>query len=172
MSKAVNAEPTKPRRPDVENYLPFVEAIAYRMARKLPRHLDPRDLIQQGFIGLLDAADRFHPGHGVKFQTFAYRRVSGAIYDALRRQNGTRKQPPELYSPSSVNLETPEALFQRNEGAEWVRRAVDQLPDRERLVIQRYYFDEATMKAIGFELGIGESRVFQLHARAIRRLRG
>jgi DNA-directed RNA polymerase sigma subunit (sigma70/sigma32) len=45
------------------------------------------------------------------------------------------------------------------------------LPPREQKVIGLYYYGEATMKQIGAEIGVNESRVSQLHARAIRRLR-
>jgi RNA polymerase sigma factor for flagellar operon FliA len=45
------------------------------------------------------------------------------------------------------------------------------LPPRERKVIGLYYYGEATMKQIGAEIGVNESRVSQLHARAVQRLR-
>ena len=44
------------------------------------------------------------------------------------------------------------------------------LPPRERKVIALYYFRDVTMKQIGAEIGVNESRVSQLHARAIQRL--
>ena len=49
--------------------------------------------------------------------------------------------------------------------------AIASLPQRERRLIGLYYFGEVTMKQIGAELGVNESRVSQLHARAIHRLR-
>ena len=49
--------------------------------------------------------------------------------------------------------------------------AIKGLPWRERKVIGLYYYGEVTMKHIGAEIGVNESRVSQLHARAIRRLR-
>jgi hypothetical protein len=52
-----------------------------------------------------------------------------------------------------------------------VRAAIQALPVRERKVIGLYYYGEVTMKQIGAEIGVNESRVSQLHARAIRRLR-
>jgi len=52
-----------------------------------------------------------------------------------------------------------------------VRAAIQSLPWRERKVIGLYYYGEVTMKQIGAEIGVNESRVSQLHARAIRRLR-
>jgi RNA polymerase sigma factor for flagellar operon FliA len=45
------------------------------------------------------------------------------------------------------------------------------LPPRERRILALYYFGEATMKQIGQQIGVNESRVSQLHARAIQRLR-
>jgi DNA-binding CsgD family transcriptional regulator len=52
-----------------------------------------------------------------------------------------------------------------------VRAAIASLPARERRVVALYYYGEATMKQIGAEIGVNESRVSQLHARAIQRLR-
>ena len=52
-----------------------------------------------------------------------------------------------------------------------MRAAIASLPIRERKVISLYYYGEATMKEIGSEIGVNESRVSQLHARAIKRLR-
>ena len=52
-----------------------------------------------------------------------------------------------------------------------MRAAIASLPPREQKVIGLYYYGEATMKQIGAEIGVNESRVSQLHARAIRRLR-
>ncbi len=52
-----------------------------------------------------------------------------------------------------------------------VRQAIQSLPWREQKVIGLYYYGEVTMKQIGQEIGVNESRVSQLHARAIRRLR-
>ena len=45
------------------------------------------------------------------------------------------------------------------------------MPERERRIITLYYFEEATMKQIGTAIGVNESRVSQLHARAVQRLR-
>jgi RNA polymerase sigma factor FliA len=49
--------------------------------------------------------------------------------------------------------------------------ALDDLPERERLVLTLYYFEELTMKEIGLTLGVVESRVSQIHSTAVLRLR-
>ena len=61
--------------------------------------------------------------------------------------------------------------YERDEVTARVRHAIASLPAREQRVIALYYYNEVTMKDIGAELGVNESRVSQLHARAIRRLR-
>src|SRR5437588_13110013 len=79
--------------------LPFVEALARRMASTMPHSIDLGDLVQDGVIGLIDAARRFDEDRGIKFETFAERRVRGAMIDALRRDawpRGVRRARREL----------------------------------------------------------------------------
>lgn len=61
-----------------------VRPIAERLRSTLPSHVDIDDLIQQGYLGLRDAMQRFDPDHGVRFETFSSRRISGAMQDWLR----------------------------------------------------------------------------------------
>jgi RNA polymerase sigma factor for flagellar operon FliA len=49
--------------------------------------------------------------------------------------------------------------------------AINNLPERERLVMTLYYYEETTMKEIGLILGVVESRVSQIHASAVLHLR-
>jgi RNA polymerase sigma factor for flagellar operon FliA len=49
--------------------------------------------------------------------------------------------------------------------------AIEELPERERLVLTLYYYEELTMKEIGLTLGVVESRVSQIHSAAVLRLR-
>ena len=79
--------------------LPFVEALARRMASSMPHSIDIGDLVQDGVLGLIDAAHRFDEARGIKFETFAERRVRGAMIDALRKDawpRGVRRQRREL----------------------------------------------------------------------------
>ncbi len=217
----------------VEAGLPFVEALARRMAATMPHSIDLSDLVQDGVIGLIDAAHRFDDSRGIKFETFAERRIRGAMIDALRKDawpRGVRRVRRELeaareklraslgHEPSLADLaeaigsdekrlgktivrintiestspfssaesvdeaqlpavlvpaepERPDMQYERDEVKARVRNAIATLPVREQRVIALYYYNEVTMKDIGAELGVNESRVSQLHARAIRRLR-
>ncbi len=213
--------------------LPFVESLARRVASSMPHSIELGDLVQDGMLGLIDAAYRFDEARGIKFETFAERRVRGAMIDALRRDawpRGVRRQRRELEAareelrrelgvePSLADLaarvgsdETrlgrtivrintiestsplsagenvdgstlpavlvpseppaPDRAFEDREVRDRVRAAIASLPPRERKVIGLYYYGEATMKQIGAEIGVNESRVSQLHARAVQRLK-
>ena len=213
--------------------LPFVESLARRVASSMPHSIELGDLVQDGMLGLIDAACRFDEARGIKFETFAERRVRGAMIDALRRDawpRGVRRQRRELEaareelrrelgaepsladlaarvgsdearlgrtivrintiestSPLSagdnrrrldaaggaraVGAAAPDRAYEEREVRDRVRAAIASLPPRERKVVALYYYAEATMKQIGAEIGVNESRVSQLHARAVQRLR-
>jgi RNA polymerase sigma factor for flagellar operon FliA len=213
--------------------LPFVESLARRMASTMPHSIDLGDLVQDGVLGLIDAAHRYDEARGIKFETFAERRVRGAMIDALRRDawpRGVRRVRRELEAAREelrrelgaeptlsdlarrvgadearlertivrintiestsplANLDTldsaslpavlvpseppaPDRVYEQRQTTDRVRRALAELPARERRIIGMYYFGEATMKQIGEAIGVNESRVSQLHARAIQRLR-
>ncbi len=217
----------------ITDSVPFVEALARRMAASMPHSIDLGDLVQDGLIGLIDAANRFDESRGIKFETFAEQRVRGAMIDALRRDawpRGVRRARRELEAarehlrresgsePSLADLakhmgsdETrlsrtivrintiestspltsddavdsahlpavlvppevpaPDLECERREAATRVREAIKALPCRERKIIGLYYYGDVTMRQIGSEIGVNESRVSQLHARAVRRLR-
>jgi RNA polymerase sigma factor for flagellar operon FliA len=71
----------------------------------------------------------------------------------------------------SVNRGTPFDLFAGQELRNQLKRQIDDLPGKEKMVMSLYYSDEMTMKEIGRILDLTESRVCQLHTQAIARLR-
>jgi len=72
----------------------------------------------------------------------------------------------------TVDHGNPLELLKSSELREGMKKAVNQLPEKERLVLALYYYEELTMKEIGKVLNLTESRVCQLHTQAILRLRG
>jgi RNA polymerase sigma factor for flagellar operon FliA len=67
--------------------------------------------------------------------------------------------------------ESPFAVYERHELRQRLAAAVELLPEKERLVISLYYVEELTMKEIGSIIGVNESRVSQIHSKAVGRLR-
>jgi RNA polymerase sigma factor for flagellar operon FliA len=84
-------------------------------------------------------------------------------------ENVDESQLPAVMVPAEP--ERPDLQYERDEVKARVRHAIATLPPREQRVIALYYYREVTMKDIGTALGVNESRVSQLHARAIKRLR-
>jgi RNA polymerase sigma factor for flagellar operon FliA len=68
----------------VEEHLPLVNHVMFQVAVHFPRHVDRRELIHAGALGLVEAAKRFDDGRGVPFNRFAAQRIRGAIIDAVR----------------------------------------------------------------------------------------
>ena len=68
----------------VLQYSPLVKFVAGRVRSGLPSTIDQNDLVSDGVIGLMDAIDKFDPGRGLQFQTYAVSRIRGAIVDGLR----------------------------------------------------------------------------------------
>ena len=66
------------------HYAPLVKYVASRVATGLPASVEQADLVSYGVFGLIDALQKFEPGRGNKFETYAIPRIKGAIIDELR----------------------------------------------------------------------------------------
>lgn len=91
----------------------------------------------------------------------------------------TEDLPPdylEKYSREDVleeiNEGNPLKMLVDMEFKDKLKQAIDQLPSKEKLVLSLYYYEELTMKEAGRVMELTESRVCQLHAQAVLRLRG
>jgi RNA polymerase sigma factor for flagellar operon FliA len=74
-----------------------------------------------------------------------------------------------IESPSNMN---PDVMVEREEIKNMIIESIKKLPDKEKKVIVLYYYEDLTLKEIGEVLEVTESRVSQLHTKAIMRLRG
>jgi RNA polymerase sigma factor for flagellar operon FliA len=71
----------------------LVKSLAWKARTGLPHSVDIDDLIGYGQVGLSEAAKAYDPSRGVKFSTFAYYRVRGAIFDGLTMMSWFRRSP-------------------------------------------------------------------------------
>ena len=222
----------------VEQYLPLVRHVVYRLAITLPSTLEREDLVGVGVLGLIRAIHTFDASRGVALKTHAYNLVRGAVIDELRRHDflprGRREQRRVIEQereaffrahgsyPSSEQLaeltglsedlidavaaaeratrwlsldqqaesgahesEAPsllgalrdasacdplEATLAR-ESQQVLAEAIAELPRKERLVIVLYYAEGVFLRDIAEVLEVTESRVSQLHTKALSRLR-
>ncbi|NIO03591.1 MAG: FliA/WhiG family RNA polymerase sigma factor [Proteobacteria bacterium] len=215
-------------------FAPLIQVIVNRIALRLPPHVDPKELINSGVIGLIDAMEKYDPLRGTSFKTYAEFRIRGAILDELRildwfprsirqkvnrlegafteleRQLGRAATDEEVADALKINLDEfyeilaqasavslvsihdigkeegeerslldciasgedgPAAALESQELYEAIGKAIERLPENERIVISLYYYDELTMREIGRILNLTESRVSQIHTKAILRLK-
>lgn len=206
----------------VMQYAPLVKYVAGRMRTRLPDTVDQDDLVSDGVLGLMDAVERFDPGRGLTFQTFAVPRIRGAIIDGMRAMDFVpRSVRDKLRTVQKAQLALEERLGRSPEVDEVARetgmpihqvrdlakqasgnhanlddfdladelasaadhavetgddnallmRVVQELAERDQVVIALYYFEGLTLAEIGAVLGVTESRVSQLHSRATATLR-
>ncbi len=89
--------------------------------------------------------------------------------DVFSDQDGTEGTANTIPSPKALE---PPWLVAQAEIKEVIAAAIDKLPEKERLVVSLYYYEGFTLKEIATTLEVSESRISQLHTKAILRLRG
>ena len=176
----------------IVNYLPLVDFLAGRLGRHV--HASYRaDLYSFGVEGLMDAIDKFRPEMGNRFETYGSCRIRGAMSDGIRKMSwlprGAENRSSriiETFVPvdfqaarTPVGARLQDCLSDRTAGTPFddlllradhdeVVAAVQGLPDRERNVVVEHYYAQKQLKEIGRDMGVTESRVCQLHRRALR----
>jgi RNA polymerase sigma factor for flagellar operon FliA len=78
----------------------------------------------------------------------------------------------DVTAPNGFQGDDPASSAERSEQKRLLAEAINALPDRERMVISLYYYDNLTQKEIAEVLGVTESRVCQIHTKAVLRLQG
>ena len=98
-------------------------------------------------------------------------RTSVAALDELWSPTGGGDQIALIDTIEDETGPDPEFSLEQTEIREALAEAISGLPEREKLVVTLYYYEELTLREIGEVLGVTESRVSQLHTKAILRLK-
>jgi RNA polymerase sigma factor FliA len=220
------------------HYAPLVKYVASRVATGLPASVEQADLVSYGMFGLIDALQKFEPGRGNKFETYAIPRIKGAIIDELRAMDWVprsirfkareiekahsdleamlKRQPTETEMAERLGISRselhdvvsqisfvsvlaldelvsvgadrgeqvslidtladkhldPTSGVESQETRGLLAAAINSLSEREKIVVTLYYFEGLTLAEIGEILGVTESRVCQIHTKAVGGLRG
>jgi RNA polymerase sigma factor FliA len=98
--------------------------------------------------------------------------LRGLDLGSLQEQIGEGGEGQDLlaFLPSNPD-EDPYAICHRSETTQLLSKSISELDEKERQVLALYYFEELTMKEVGAVLGVGESRVSQIHSGALIRVR-
>ena len=211
--------------------VPLIHYVLGRLGISQEIGMDYEDLVSQGFMGIIDAVDRYDPAFGTQFSTYATVRIRGKVLDYLRAQDWLSRNarnrsraiqksistlweslghaPSDQQIASNMGIEVdkvqealidaskvivsldaletesedddasfyesvaderqenPSEIVDEEELKRELVKALLKLSDREQLLLSLYYYEELTFKEIGVVMGITESRVCQLHARAV-----
>lgn len=97
--------------------------------------------------------------------------LKGLELGSLNADHSRDDDDEELQYVPAPEEEDPFFLCLQSESKQRIIDAIEELPEKERLVLTLYYYEELTMREIGSTLGVVESRVSQIHSGAVRRLR-
>ena len=176
------------------SHLAFARAVARRSLSPKCGPDDREDLLAWGVVGLVQAARRYREGGRASFAAFAARRIRGQVLDALReadplpraarrewRARGRRTDPFPVQSLDDWidrGRETfrplqPAIAVRARHDPRWleVRRSLVLLTQLERRVLVLHYQHGLTLKEIGVRVGLSESGVCRVRARALAKLR-
>ncbi len=198
-----------------------VDAVAYRLARRLGPHVELEELRGIGRLALIRITETYDPARST-FAAYAGYKLKWAIFDEIRKMTHARSASARLNAvmASERQLEgvrdpdeggelsaegyqsrltglledqaaalalglstsrmdaigvtddsgSPEEVTARAEVAASVRGALEELPERERALVERHYYGEEPFDAIAEDLGISKSWASRLHDRAIATL--
>lgn len=218
----------------VLHYSYIARTVASQMRGIFTNFAQQEDIVNQGILALMDCIERFDPGKGIRFESYAFMRVRGAVIDFVRKQdwlprrvrltaknmaqvhdqlcNELLREPTqqEIADRMNVSMQTlsqyyseisnsvmfsfeellqntnqmgdalessmgsgagPEGNLFREELRETLKRAIDTLSERERLVVTLYYYEHLKLSDIAAVMKVTEQRVSQINSRAIAKLR-
>jgi RNA polymerase sigma factor for flagellar operon FliA len=221
----------------VEENLHLVEAVVRRIAPNLPPSVAREEIVSEGIMGLIEAAQKFDKKRGIKFEKWAEIRIRGAIIDYLRKndiisrpsrilmkqiastvrdlENKLGREPTDeeiakelgitleeyhielekisylaslsldevIFDPTSSEgkrlyemisdetLKDPFKYAEISDLRQIIESALEKLDEKEKEVIKMYYLDGFHMKEISKKLRVSESRISQIHSKALLKLR-
>lgn len=227
---------SKSRDKLILNYMPLVKRLARQIHNRLPSSVDLEDLISYGTFGLIDAIEKFELARGLKFETYSPQRITGAIYDGMRKMDWVPRnersqsrnldetttglaislqrpatdqeiadqlgwdvekvrqaqseqhrhfvmgldqpvsfesegEPTTLVDILSDGLDTPASELNFSLMKDRLASAIVTLEEREQAVLVLYYFEKLKFAEIGELFNVSESRICQIHMKAVEDMR-
>ena len=154
--------------------LVFKIAISFQLQEN-----ETMELVQEGMVGLLEAAENYDYTRGVAFSVFATFRIKGRMLDYLKKtNNGMLYLEGDLGSGLTLGETLASAQVSPAEYAERqllhdkVTQALGRLPEKEQKVITSMYLEDRPAQAVAEAIDISLGHVYRLQKKGVRRIRG
>lgn len=172
----------------VEDHMPLVNWVAGKYHKVYKSRYDLDDLVQVGCIGLCKAAESFDKDVGVKFSTFAVRKIKWEILNLIR-DDKYYPAPARKRFDVNVNIASLNVYVEEDSKTEFIdalgecenldgicesldlKNALKKLSPEERKIVKYYYFEELTQKQLGEILGMHQVQVSRFLKRTLSKLR-
>lgn len=168
------------RRRLIESYQPLVFKAATQWRADQPTLMD---IIQEGTVGLIEAAENYDHTRGVAFSLYASHRIRGRMLNYMQREgkgNLAYIDSPLVGEENSITLadfliDTNAEVSRQAEQnylVEKVKDALGRLPAKEQLVLSGVFLEEREPKQLAETMDMSISHVYRLQKQGIRRIRG
>ena len=141
-----------------------------------------RELIQEGTVGLLEAAERYDYQKGVAFSLFAVHRIRGRMLDYLEREYGKKTLSLDSETNEGSGISWAECLVSNElspaENAEReflsgkILEAMDRLSVKEQKVLSGIYLLDKSASDLAADINVTPSHIYRLQKKAVKRVRG
>lgn len=160
----------------IESYQPLV----FKTAEAFLKLDNVMDVIQEGTVGLIEAVEGYDYTRGVAFSIFAVHRIRGRMYNFLKKEgradiacleadSSDRQFGLELLTDTGMPV--PEQV-ELQEASRRVKSAMDRLPEKEYMVLNRIYVGCQEAAQVAQQLHVSTSHIYRLQKSGVRRVRG
>jgi RNA polymerase sigma factor, sigma-70 family len=138
------------------------------------------ELIQEGTVGLLEAAEKFDYTRGVAFSIFASHRIRGRMLDFLQAEYGSQMLSLDGVNSAGLALSeclvsneaTPFELAERHFLNDKITQAMERLPQKEQQVLTGIYLEDKSAGDLAASIDVSLGHIYRLQKQGVRRVRG
>ena len=155
--------------------LVFKTAVQFHMPEEITL-----ELIQEGTVGLLEAAESYDYTKGVAFSLYAVHRIRGRMCDFMNREFSRDELSLDRETAEGWSLAEfipgmqllPEEVAERHAVSYRVSQAIDRLPQKEKQVLQGIFLENKTPSVLAADIKVTPSHIYRLEKQGVRRIRG
>ena len=161
----------------ISSYQPLVfkTAVQFHMPEEVTL-----ELIQEGTIGLLEAAESYDYTKGVAFCLYAVHRIRGRMCDFMNREFSREEVSLDRKTAEGWSLAEfipgmqllPEEVAERHAVSSRVSQAIDRLPQKEKQVLQGIFLENKTPSVLAADIKVTPGHIYRLEKQGVRRIRG